>query len=110
MKKYILDENHNVVRCDDVLTWARWFEQIDNRTVDQTRVSGDCFVSTVFLGLDHRFIGNGPPLVFETMVFGGPVDFDESQRRYSSWDDAEIGHKMIVDRVLFAMKAKARFP
>jgi hypothetical protein len=25
-------------------------------------------LSTVFLGLDHRFYGNGTPLVFETMA------------------------------------------
>jgi hypothetical protein len=31
---------------------------------------GDYFVSTVFLGLNHQRSLDGPPLWFETMVFG----------------------------------------
>lgn len=57
---------------------------------------GGAYVSTVFLGLDHRF-GQGEPLVFETMVFGGPLD--QEQERYSTWDEAEAGHKAMVERV-----------
>jgi hypothetical protein len=48
----------------------------------------------VFLGIDHNFFGDGPPILFETMVFGGPMDQD--QRRYSTWDEAEFGHAAIV--------------
>ena len=50
----------------------------------------------VFLGLDHSF-GSGPPLLFETMVFGGPLD--EEMDRYTTWDEAEAGHKAMVKRV-----------
>jgi hypothetical protein len=50
-------------------------------------------VSTVFLGLDHQW-GDGPPLVFETMIFGG--EHDQYQERYSTWDEAEAGHKQGV--------------
>ena len=50
------------------LIWARWFETADRR-VALTEVSG-IRVSTVFLGLDYRFSGEGPPLLlFETMTF-----------------------------------------
>ena len=28
-------------------------------------------VSTVWLGLNHNWTGSGPPLIFETMIFGG---------------------------------------
>jgi len=62
---------------------------IDNRTVAKTKI-GDVVISTVFLGLDHRMGGGGPPIVFETMVFGGKLD--QSQGRYSTWDDAVDGH------------------
>lgn len=51
----------------------------------------DIFVSTVFLGIDHRWIGEGPPLVFETMVFGGPLD--EHQEHCSTWREAEAQHE-----------------
>ena len=32
------------------------------------------FISTVFLGIDHNFNLEGPPLLFETMIFGGIKD------------------------------------
>lgn len=50
-------------------------------------------VSTVFLGLDHSF-GEGPPVLFETMVFGGK--HNEEQWRYCTWDQAEVGHRQVV--------------
>ena len=54
-------------------------------------------ISTVFLGLDHNLSGNGPPKVFETMVFGGK--YDSYQERYSSLFKATIGHKRTVFKV-----------
>lgn len=36
-----------------------------------TEIAEGCEVSTVFIGLDHRFSDTGPPLVFETMAFWG---------------------------------------
>jgi hypothetical protein len=54
---------------------------------------GDGFhilVSTVFLGLDHGWGDDEDPLLFETMVFGGPNDQDCI--RYTTWAEAERGH------------------
>jgi len=71
----------------------------DNRTVAKTKI-GDVVISTVFLGLDHRMDcmdGAGPPIVFETMVFGGKLDHSEG--RYSTWDDAVEGHENWVKLV-----------
>ena len=56
----------------------------------------DGWISTVFLGLNHN-CGDGPPILFETMVFGG--EFDGYQDRYSTWEEAEEGHKKAVDLV-----------
>ena len=53
-------------------------------------VIGDVQVSTVFLGIDHNYSGKGPPVLFETMVLGGPRN--DTTFRYSSWDDAEVFH------------------
>ncbi len=50
---------------------------------------GGIRVSTVFLVIDHSW-GDGPPLIFETMIFGGP--HDEFQERYSTRAQAEEGH------------------
>lgn len=97
MKFWILDADNNVVEVEDLLEWGRWIEDA-NRTVDLTQITSEVTVSTVFLGIDHRFPrGSGPPLLFETMVFRG--DDGDEMERYSSWDDAEIGHKMMVKRI-----------
>ena len=93
MDKYILDGHK--VKSVELMEWARWFEKADRR-VAKTDVA-HVNVSTVFLGVDHRFGDEGPPLIFETMVFGGPLDGE--QDRYSTWDEAEAGHKRMVERV-----------
>jgi hypothetical protein len=91
--KYILD-GKLAVPCDDLLQWAEWFETADRHVAND--LIGDTRVSTVFLGLDHQH-GYGEPLLFETMVFGGPLD--QECRRYSFWADAERGHSAIVAEV-----------
>jgi hypothetical protein len=58
---------------------------------------GDAHVSTVFLGIDHNFTGEGPPVLYETTVFGGPED--DYQERYTSRELAEAGHRAVVDRL-----------
>lgn len=58
---------------------------------------GVTIVSTVFLGLDHRHFGDGPPVLFETMIFGGP--HDEWQKRACTWDEAEATHAAALDLV-----------
>lgn len=80
------------VRAIDVRAWAQWFEAAD-RTVALEEI-GAVAVSTVFLGLDHRFDGGGDPLVFETMIFGGVHDL--YQERYATWDEALSGHARAV--------------
>ncbi len=90
--RFIL-EGHTAVPCEDLMEWGRWYE--DNRPA--LRVGDDDVngvrVSTVFLGLDHSF-GEGLPLLFETMIFKGP--HDGWQDRYTTWEEAELGHKRIV--------------
>ena len=61
----------------------------------------DIHISTVYLGLNHRYDA-GPPLLYETMIFGGPLD--QEQFRYTSWQEAEQGHQEAVDRVRGALK------
>jgi hypothetical protein len=90
MNEYmILNAEHEVVPTD-LMTWAKAFNK--ERHVGKTMV-GEAKVSTVFLGIDHSF-GAGPPLWFETMVFGGP--FDEATFRYTTWAEAEAGHARVV--------------
>lgn len=93
VRYYYLDSDNHLVGTHEFLEWARWFEYT-NRVVGWTQIVADVHVSTVFLGIDHRHFGDGPPIVFETMIFGGALDQD--MWRYSSWDDAEAGHKAAV--------------
>ena len=93
---YILNEDKSVTICHSLTEWAEWFERTDRR-VERTNVPEfGADVSTVFLGLDHQW-GNGPPLLFETMIFGGGMD--GYQERYSTWDEAVEGHARVVDKV-----------
>lgn len=79
----------------DVLTWAQWFETAkDERIVARTDLRVGGYVSTVFLGLDHSFFGDGPRQLFETLVFDGP--HDGAGCRYATWAQAEAGHQALV--------------
>lgn len=91
---YILNDKHEPVVCPDVRTWARWFETANRRVAVDS--FGPITVSTVFLGLDHNF-GSGAPILFETMVFGGPLDGKED--RYATYSEAVAGHARMVRRV-----------
>ncbi len=103
---------HEVLQVDDVLDFARWFETAERR-VRVSQVGPYC-VSTVFLGLDHRFGGNGPPVLFETMVyiampdeirlpFNNVIHLDHSfldhQLRCCTWGEAEVQHREMIDVV-----------
>lgn len=91
---YTLDEFHNPVAEADILTWAKWYESADRKVASS--MVGDIRISTVFLGLDHGF-GDGPPILFETMVFGGT--HDQYQDRHCTWSEACDGHAMAVSMV-----------
>lgn len=89
MIKYYKLEGKEVVPGDDLMEWGQWFEQA-KRSLASTVVAPGIRVSTCFLGIDHNFGRTGPPLVFETMIFGG--EHDQYTERYSTWDDAINGH------------------
>ena len=94
---YILNKDHTV-RKVPMLEWAEWSEKDrENKRVALTKVDEHTEVSTVFLGLDHNFSESGPPLIFETMVFGGVMG--EECDRYSTWDQAVAGHEAMLARV-----------
>lgn len=91
MVEYYKMVGKDVVPCRND---EEFVEAMANRWQIRTDI-GDMMVSTVFLGLDHRFIPDGPPVVFETMVF------PECQEmvRYCTFDDAVEGHKVMVEKV-----------
>jgi hypothetical protein len=90
---YVLDKDGKTPVAAGILEWNGWFQTADRR-VAETQVSPEVKVSTVFLGINHQF-RLGRPLLFETMIFGGPRD--GSQWRYMTWKEAVAGHTLAVD-------------
>jgi len=78
-----------------LLEWSVFFNT-RNRCIIKTKIK-DSVISTVFLGINHNF-GPGDPLLFETMVFGGPLN--EEMNRYTTWEEAEEGHTEMVKAVV----------
>ena len=82
------------IKCEDLIQWAKYFAT-SNRQVAENYI-GEVRVSTVFLGLDHAWWG-GPPMLLETMVFGG--QHDGHQERASSRAEALTQHAEALDLV-----------
>ena len=101
---YVLDDDHNPVAIDTtdddgLFKWAAWMGDIKKRRVAYTTLPDRGYVSTIFLGINYNFSLQGPPIVFETMVFDdGP--FNGEQERYTTWADAEEGHERMVAKVM----------
>lgn len=91
-------------------TWCRLTENGDYRRVATTVLPNGYRVSTVWLGLNHRFGALGPPLIFETMVFPPPyAAATTKEERLKSWEDLDMdrysteqeakeGHKRMVEK------------
>lgn len=64
--------------------------RVGDDTIDGQRVS------TVFLQLDHNWwdSSDARPVLFETMIFGGPHHQD--MWRYHTWNEAKEGHDKVV--------------
>lgn len=95
MNKHYILKDKKAVECIDLIEWDQNFE-LASRIVGKD-FFGKVEVSTVFLGLDYSF-HHEVPLLFETMVFGGKLD--REQRRYTTWEEAELGHKEILEKVI----------
>jgi len=86
-------DGDEIIETDDTIVWARQFE-INDRIIGKTKISEEIKVSTVFLGVDHADTPEGPPVLFETMVFGGPND--QETQRYCTVKQARDGHAEMV--------------
>jgi hypothetical protein len=92
---YVL-EGHEAKPARSAEEWGAFLADIRNRRVAYDERDG-VRVSTIFLGIDHGFGMDGPPVLFETRVFGG--QHDQMQIRYGTWAAAEAGHREICARV-----------
>lgn len=99
---YILLPDRTIRAEPDLMTWAKWHEDSENRHLAKDR-NDQYLVSTVFLGIDHNY-GEGEPILFETMVFEvkkGDIDYSGiEEERYTSYDDAMKGHEDMCKRYI----------
>lgn len=86
----ILNEAGEPVPEPNISKWADWMSS-PKQLLKSDTVDG-MVISTVFLGMPH--IGG----MFETMVFGGPLD--QMRRRYRTKAEALEGHKEIMKEFL----------
>lgn len=76
--------------------WTLAFSDTDRSIADEN-VDG-YRVSTVWLGMNHEWRDGHPPLIFETMVFGGEP-WDGYMLRYTTEAQAVAGHDQLVARI-----------
>ena len=105
---YLLNSNGEPYPEPDLTKWAVGFEGL-SRIVGQDNLGKYTAVSTVFLGLDHNFGGEGPPILWETMVFKNSDDPDAPDGTYSercsgSREQAEAMHLKVLTLEINRMK------
>lgn len=99
MDNYAILQDGQVVPVEDVLIWARWFDNDDNRRVAETYIR-TTRISTTFIGLNHAFVPDAPPLWFETMVFDPEGrELNGEIERYGTLEEARLGHERMVAKV-----------
>jgi len=88
---------------DQLTEWQRREDSLargeDVYRVGRTVIGDNVVVSTVFLGLDHQWHPDGPPMLFETMVFTADeseADWVPDTERWSTWEQAEDQHEATV--------------
>lgn len=109
---YVLEQGR-AVPARDVITGYLFMERRCNRQVRSTSL-GVVWISTVFLAVDHSCTSNGPPVLWETMVFShedmpASEEIAYYQRRYGSRLEAVAGHEEVVAevRAFLARRAQA---
>lgn len=95
MDYYKLDATGETpIRCNDWRDADECFSNIDLRRVKLTELNDGTEVSTVFLSMDHNY-GEGDPVLWETMVFGGKHDGDMSRCSGTRTDALKMHEDMI---------------
>lgn len=70
----------------------------------KSEIINEFVISTVFLCLDHQYDQDGPPLLFETMIFPLGTFTNIFSQRCSTWDQAlemhEKAKKWLLEQVI----------
>ena len=91
------------------ITMEEWVTYGKEHKIVAKDVIGYYRVSTVWLGLNHAYSADDPPLIFETMIFpqtAEGTDFNEEYcERYSTREEALRGHERAIGEVLCITRA-----
>lgn len=95
---YILDSSGAPVRELDIHAWSTWLSDHPGACIVGRDQVDAAIVSTIFLAMDRNFAnfphGGHPPILYETVIFGGPHDM--RQWRYCTRWQAVAGHDQII--------------
>jgi len=70
------------------------------------------YISTIFLGIDHNHLEDGPPILFETIIrnnSGIMLGTDDYQTRCNTYSQALVMHQDAVDLVIKAIRKRRQF-
>ena len=103
MDFYVWDRETGEVKIEDNFSvFNKFFLDVRNSRLAENTV-GTSWISTVFLGFDHSHQKGGNPILWETIVFDGPLAGE--MERYCTMQDAIAGHYQMVERVREAENA-----
>ena len=92
-----LDPQGQAVVEADLFTWARWFEKADRKVANDASSAPAATCPRSFSVWTIHSEWAARPLLFETMVFGGPLDGEQAW--YSTWEEAAAGHAELVEKI-----------
>lgn len=114
LRHYILNEAGEPVPAP-LLQWSKWLVtdlSFKLRRVCRERI-GSVQVSTVFLGLDHNHSPNGPPILWETMIFADAQNHKLHgmiRRCTGGREQAEAMHVEVANEVRAALGISIQSP
>lgn len=78
--------------------FARLLSDLEYKRVafDELGDDANTCISTVWLGTDHNWSDEGPPIIFETMIFSDDESIADSCWRYATEKEARENHEKIV--------------
>lgn len=99
--KYILNDDHTVTECLDLVEWAIWFDKNHQKKIVKNEMILGFRVSTVFLGIDYNLgcYTDETPMLFETMVFEPDSWSGIYEDRCSTYDEALQMHDAVCKLV-----------
>jgi hypothetical protein len=92
---YVLDVSGQPVKEPDFKKAMKWHSNPENYVIWEDVIADGIRVRTEFLMIDHRFFGEGPPLLWETMIRGGV--HGGNCKRHESREAAEKAHARAVE-------------